>query len=133
MNHKFPYYLINKIFSIVIFIIFYLFVVYLQEKINEYLPFGMWGLNTIGLIINLTFGVIIGWFLLDDIKLKLNKHQNIATICILIFLSLYQYFFYAPILNKYLSFELFYAVKYPQLILGAYLVLYLKKFFKEKT
>ncbi len=131
MNHKFKY-LANKIGAIVIFIIFYLFVGYLQEIVSRDLPFGIWGLNTMALIINITFGAIIGWFLLDDIKFKLNKCKNITTICILIFFSLYQYFYYAPIISEYLSFKFFNAVKYPQLVLGIYLIFYLKRIIKTR-
>ncbi|MHC1723565.1 MAG: hypothetical protein AB9836_10215 [Aminipila sp.] len=130
MNHKFQPYLINKIGSIVIFIILYLFVGYLQEINNKYLPFNGWEQMAIGLIINLIFGIIMGWFLLDDIKFKLNKYKNMATISILILLSLYQYFYYCPIIGRYLSSNFFNAAKYPQLILGIYLIFYLQRIFK---
>lgn len=102
-----------------------------MEKINIYLPFGMLGLNTITLLVNLLSGMLMGWFLLDEIKLKINRCQNIVTICILLLLSLYQYFYYMPIMGNLVSPEFFYAVKYPQLLLGIYLILYLQRILKS--
>ena len=67
-KYQYKYYLINKTLSIVIFIIFYLFVQFIMEKINIYVPFEMWGLNTITLLVNLLSGMLMGWFLLDEIK-----------------------------------------------------------------
>lgn len=130
MEPKYKYYIFNKVFSFITFVSFYYIISLWQKNIEKTLSFSITGMIIIGMSVNILYGLMIGWFLWDDIALKFNKKFNIITVCILVVLSCYKFMFY--FMSDNLNYVFVKFTNYFQWALGIYICLILQYYIKNK-
>lgn len=127
MNNSELKYFMYRALSFFSFIFFYYILSNWEKYINKFLPYNIWEITLISILANIIFGVIIGWFLSDNIYFKpIKKLNNIALISILAIISIYPILYYLPLMGDSLSYSFLKICMYFQWALGVYLFLMIK-------
>lgn len=93
----------NKVLALTFIFILYHFVSIYQEYANRELP------NSIlyrPILINLCFGLLLGWFLCDNVALKGSKSFKVVTFIVLLLFSLGRLYLYSSAITN-ITFQFF--------------------------
>lgn len=123
MNCSYTKYLIIKLCSLISFFIFHYAISSYHNQFKASMSFSYWYIFILAIVINVSYGELIGCFFYYDIKIYTSKRINvIITITILTVLSVYQLLYFAPFWGNFLCPFFLPASKYFQWSLVFYLL-----------
>ncbi|MBE6035090.1 MAG: hypothetical protein E7222_10405 [Clostridiales bacterium] len=132
MKTRYSSYIINKAISFIAFLLIYYIMGSWENNITLTLQSSILAVITIGMLGNILKGMIIGWFLADDISLKFNKKYNTTILSILALLSFYKFIYYLLLMDNSFGYFFIKAANYFQWILGIYIFLLVQYSIKKK-